>query len=92
MEQMKITSTPAAEFDLTLETGARFAVLAVKELQGTVCFCGATKQSMQTFCKADYYRLPPAKRQALYNRIGQGYEEAYHAARRFLHAKQNRKS
>lgn len=49
----------------------------VQELEGTACRCGSKKASMQTFCKKDYYRLSLKQRQALYNRLGDGYEEAY---------------
>jgi hypothetical protein len=83
---MKTISTPPAEFDLTLETGEQFNRLAVKELVSETCHCGARKQSRNTFCRREYFALPPAMRQALYNRIGEGYEEAYQAARQFLHS------
>lgn len=73
--------------DLTLETGTEFAVLAIKELQSNYCYCGRAKDSMQTFCKRDYYALPKSKRHALYNRIDEGYEEAYQDARKFLYEK-----
>jgi hypothetical protein len=85
--KLQITSEVPAEFDLTLETGARFAALAVKELQSETCYCGAKKRGMQTFCRKDYYALPPKMRQALYNRIGEGYEEAYQEARKYLFEK-----
>lgn len=89
MQHVKITSKPAAEYDLTLETGAKFAVLAVKELQSETCYCGAKKESGQTFCKREYFALPQKKRRALYNRIGEGYEEAYRDAREYLYNKEN---
>jgi hypothetical protein len=31
----------------------------------------------QTFCRKCYYRLPQSLRTRLYNRFGEGYEEAY---------------
>jgi len=46
--------------------------------------CGQTKIGMQSFCRADYRRLPPELRQALWRRFGEGYEEAFEAARNWL--------
>lgn len=58
----------------------------VRELAGDVCFCGARKTPRQTFCRRHYFALTPMMRAALYNRMGQGYEEAYGAARRVFQA------
>lgn len=85
--KLQITSEGPAGFDLTLETGARFAALAVKELKSETCYCGAKKASMQTFCRAEYSALPRKMRSAIYNRIGDGYEEAYQEARKYLFEK-----
>lgn len=52
----------------------------VSELRGETCKCGARKMAGQTFCRKCYYKLPSSERQALYNQIGAGYEEAYAAA------------
>jgi hypothetical protein len=68
----------------TEETPAELSMRLVRELQAAKCFCGAKKVSGQTFCKRHYYDLPRDKRLALYNRIGQGYEEAYQEARGFF--------
>lgn len=59
------------------------------ELEGEKCRCGAKKVSMQTFCGKCYRSLSPEKRRALYNRIGQGYEEAYADAVNFLDGDEN---
>ena len=56
---------------------AELANRLVKELVGTKCTCGAQKRSKQTFCRNCYYSLPRDTRNSLYNRIGEGYEEAY---------------
>lgn len=56
----------------------------IAELKGTVCACGARKASRQTFCRAQYFRLPAGMRQALYDPMGEGYEEAYQNACKFL--------
>lgn len=61
----------------------------VRELKGTVCFCGAKKRDMNTFCNKHYYALPPAKRQALYTGIFNGYVDAYLDARKFLEGEGN---
>lgn len=52
----------------------------IKELMGTVCHCGKTKHAEHTFCGKCYFSLPRNMRKAIYNRIGNGYEEAYEAA------------
>lgn len=52
----------------------------VQELKGLVCRCGAPKNAAHTFCGKCYFALPLNRRQALYQRIGEGYEEAYAAA------------
>jgi hypothetical protein len=83
MKKLRIISRPAAEFDLTLES-KDWDVLAMKELGSETCYCGGTKRTMQTFCRAEYYALPADMRHALYNRIGAGYKEAYRAAREYL--------
>lgn len=64
--------------------GAADLVRLVRELEGRKCFCGAKKNSMNTFCPKHYFSLSKPMREALYNRVGQGYEEAYAAARHFL--------
>lgn len=57
----------------------------VRELRGEHCApCGGPKKSRQTFCRACYFRLPPALRKALYTPLGDGYERHYEAARKFL--------
>lgn len=55
------------------------------ELVGTTCRCGARKVARQTFCRAHYFRLPAGMRNALYDGMGQGYEDAYGRAAEFLH-------
>lgn len=44
----------------------------------TTCVCGSTKKARQSFCRRDYFRLPPGTRQALYER--EGYPECFAAA------------
>jgi len=44
----------------------------------------------QTFCRDCFYALPQALRDALYKRMGHGYEEAYQAACDFLDAQKKR--
>lgn len=56
----------------------------VRELQSKDCRCGAMKKEMQTFCKRCYFSLPPKMRDRLYDRLGEGYEQAYAAAVKFL--------
>jgi hypothetical protein len=47
------------------------------ELIGKKCRCGAAKGKGKTFCQRCYFSLPQNLREALYRRIGEGYEEAY---------------
>lgn len=54
------------------------------ELVGTRCQCGDCKTSGHTFCRRCYHRLPRALQLRLYRRMGEGYEEAYAAAREHL--------
>ena len=49
----------------------------IDELNGTLCQCGGGKARKQTFCRKCYFGLPKLMRQALYRRIGSGYEAAY---------------
>ncbi len=44
------------------------------------CECGASKPRKHAFCRPCYMSLPPELRQALYQRVGNGYEGAYEAA------------
>jgi hypothetical protein len=48
----------------------------VAELKAPICRCGNKKANVKTFCTDCYWKLPPLMRMALYQRIGEGYEEA----------------
>lgn len=51
---------------------------AVEELGGTKCHgCDGTKTRAMSHCRRCYFNLSKALRTRLYNRVGQGYEEAY---------------
>lgn len=52
----------------------------IQELKGQVCRCGADKNAGNTFCLKCYYSLPKPLRAALYQRVGEGYEQAYEEA------------
>jgi hypothetical protein len=54
------------------------------ELLGIICRCGCKKSARQTFCRRCYFALPGELRRNLYRLIGNGYEEAYAVAVRFL--------
>jgi hypothetical protein len=56
------------------------------ELMGRTCRCGNPKDEKKTFCLACYRKLPPMMRMALYSRMGDGYEEAYAKAAKYLNA------
>ncbi len=44
----------------TITKDERLRIL--RELQTKKCFCGAKKAEGQTFCRQDYYKLPPSMR------------------------------
>lgn len=50
------------------------------ELFGTTCRCGRPKSTRRTFCGRCYHQLPREQQLALYQLLGEGYEEAYAAA------------
>jgi len=51
------------------------------------CVCGNHKGNRTAFCHKDYFELPYQLRQSLYSRVGQGFEEAYSAARDIIQMK-----
>lgn len=56
-----------------------------RSLQSDLCpMCGKWKRPAQTMCPADYRKLPGQLKKDLYNRIGEGYEEAVDAAMKSL--------
>jgi hypothetical protein len=50
----------------------------------TICHCDRRKKKRMSFCATCYHRLPREMKGALYQRAGQGYEEAYDAAVKYL--------
>jgi hypothetical protein len=59
--------------------------MLVTSLRGTVCpACGGPKNPNQTMCRREYFRLPQTMRKAIYNRIGDGYEDALVEALNYL--------
>ncbi|MEQ1762560.1 MAG: hypothetical protein ABL984_05360 [Pyrinomonadaceae bacterium] len=46
--------------------------------------CGSRKIRKRSHCSRCYYSLPPEQRQALYNLVGDGYEEAFIASLKTL--------
>lgn len=50
----------------------------------TCSACAGWKQSQRSHCRRCYYALPVEMRQALYNRFGFGYEEAFETSLRYL--------
>lgn len=57
----------------------------VASLRSTTCpACGGEKRPNETLCSHEYYRLPRAKRNRLYDYVSAGYAEAVVAAFLFL--------
>lgn len=52
----------------------------IEILGATKCVCGNKKKRGMSHCRTCYFSLPPEIRKALYNRVGQGYEEAFTAS------------
>ena len=58
----------------------------IESLNSTLCpACGGEKIHKQSFCFSCYRRLPKAKKNALFQFVGDGYEEAFDAALDHLH-------
>ena len=55
-----------------------------EELMSDGCACGRPKKSKYSFCYGCYMSLPGDMRRDLYQKIGDGYEEAYEAAIKWL--------
>ncbi len=64
---------------------------ALKELQSSKCRCGKPKKPGKSFCYFCYTQLPKDQRQALYRRLGDGYEEAYGKSIAYLFNRRPRK-
>lgn len=61
--------------------------LVINSLRSNVCpACAGPKTPSQSLCYADYRRLPADVKTALYNQVGDGYEEALHRALAYLRA------
>ena len=57
----------------------------IDSLRSTVCpACGGPKHAKMSLCGRQYRQLPPAMRNALYRRIGNGYREAFIEAMSFF--------
>ena len=56
----------------------------IKELLSNECQCGRRKKSRHSLCWPCFKRLPWSMQQDLYLGIGEGYEEAYDAALKWL--------
>ena len=48
------------------------------------CICQRAKPPKNGFCRACYFRLPKPMQRMLWQRFGEGYEEAHRAAREWL--------
>lgn len=57
---------------------------AVGILKSVHCDCGNRKKERHVFCLSCFSRLSPRLRDRLYQRIGEGFEEAVSEAREVL--------
>lgn len=53
-------------------------------LRSNECLCGRYKKQKLVFCYRCYKKLPVAMQRALYNRLGDGFEEAFEEAVKYL--------
>jgi hypothetical protein len=53
------------------------SVFLLKELKGNECACGGYKKGGNSLCYKCYSSLPDDMQKDLYQRFGNGYEEAY---------------
>ena len=60
------------------------AIEIIRTLGGLECRCKKPKRAHDSFCRWCYGKLPPTMQRALYQRVGDGYEQAYGAAVDFL--------
>lgn len=56
----------------------------IDALMSNECACGKTKQPKKSFCYRCYKALPRDMQRDLYRRIGNGYEEAFEEAVKYL--------
>ncbi|MBW1666739.1 MAG: hypothetical protein JRJ66_01570 [Deltaproteobacteria bacterium] len=54
------------------------------ELMSEECLCGRSKKRHYSFCYRCFKALPEDMQKALYQRIGEGYEEAFEEAVKWL--------
>ena len=66
---------------MTVKNDRRFYL---DELMSDECQCGSYKKPRYSFCYRCYKSLPWGMQQDLYAGIGDGYEEAYDKAVKFL--------
>lgn len=65
---------------LVAQSKALDAMEAIRELKSETCRCGNDKKSGNSFCLDCYRKSPKAIQRALYNRVGDGYEQSYKLA------------
>ena len=63
--------------------------IALQELDGTVCYCGARKSKGKSFCARCFFSLPKKMQGDLYKHISDGYAEIWDEARDFLRVQAN---
>lgn len=68
-----------------MTTDRRAQMEMLESLRGVVCpGCLGRKGGMKSFCGSCYRKLPMKQRHDLYNRMGDGYEEAHDTAMKIL--------
>lgn len=61
----------------------------VKALLAQECTCGRKKKPRQSFCRHCYFKLPEYMRKLLYQKMFDGYEQAYANAIEYLETGRN---
>ena len=57
---------------------------AIDVLKSDKCDCGRGKAVKKVFCAKCYSKLPSCLKRVLYDKIGDGFEEAVYEAREYL--------
>jgi hypothetical protein len=60
----------------------------IREFKSNECTCGNTKRPGSAFCSTCFMKLPYTYRMATYQRMGEGYEEAYEDAVQWLRGRE----
>ena len=70
--------------DATIRKEGKSTSFYLEQFKSNECHCGQAKRPRYSFCYTCFKMLPQDLQVDLYSRFGQGYEEAYEAAVKYL--------